>query len=243
MTLPEAYPQTEPGLVDSARGGPTDVTLVERARRGDAAAFESIMRRYNQRLYRLARSILRDPFEAEDVVQEAYVRAYLKLADFRGPSGFSAWLSRIAMNEALGRLRQRGRVISLEEHMDQAGRGDDELRMQPRSAHPGPERLAASLELRHLIEQAVDRLPEEFRTVFVLRAIDGLSVAETAACLGIRAETVKTRFHRARRLLQRSLGEQVGALMPSLFEFGGERCDRVVRSVLARVTRIPATER
>ncbi|MCI0429680.1 MAG: RNA polymerase sigma factor [Rhodospirillales bacterium] len=216
--------------------GLADATLVDRVRAGDSAAFELIMRRYNRRLYRLARGVLKNGAEAEDAVQEAYVRAYEKIADFIGPNGFSAWLGRIVVNEALGRLRKRGRVISFDDYARGAEGGADVRRIETMTTRqPDPERLAASGELRRLLEDAIDTLPDDFRTVFVLRAVEGMSVAETAEVLSIRAETVKTRFHRARLLLQGALGAQFDALMPSAFAFGGEHCDRVVAAVLARL--------
>lgn len=214
----------------------SDPILVERARNGDAAAFELIMRRYNRRLYRLARSILRNGAEAEDVVQDAYVRAYEKLDGFVGPTGFSAWLCRIATNEALGRLRRRGRVVLLD---DYARGADGAVGYQGiesiMSQQPDPERLAANGELRRLLEVAIDALPDDFRAVFVLRAVEGMSLVETAECLSIRPETVKTRFHRARLLLQAALGARFETLMPSVFAFGGEHCDRIVEAVMIRL--------
>lgn len=214
----------------------SDPILVDRARKGDAAAFELIMRRYNRRLYRLARSILRNGAEAEDVVQDAYVRAYEKLDGFVGPTGFSAWLCRIATNEALGRLRKRGRVVLLDDYARGAngatgGHGVESIMTQ----QPDPERLAANGELRRLLEEAIDALPDDFRAVFVLRAVEGMSTVETAACLSIRPETVKTRFHRARLLLQAALGARFEALMPSAFAFGGAHCDRIVEAVMVRL--------
>jgi RNA polymerase sigma-70 factor (ECF subfamily) len=216
--------------------GLADHDLVERVRAGDAVAFELIMRRYNRRLFRLARSILRNAPEAEDVVQESYVRAYAKLGDFVGPDGFAAWLARIAANEALGRVREWGRVVSLDDYVSD-GEGDADVRHGETmtSRQPDPERLTGSGELRRLLEDAIDTLPDDFRTVFVLRAVEGMSVAETAAALSIRPETVKTRFHRARQRLQATLGVRFDALMPVAFEFGGARCDRIVAAVLARL--------
>jgi RNA polymerase sigma-70 factor, ECF subfamily len=213
-----------------------DVELLERVRAGDAVAFELIMRRYNRRLFRLARSIVRNAAEAEDVVQETYLRAYARCHEFRGPHGFSAWLTRIAANEALGRLRSRSRVISLDGYLSGAG-GDADVRRIETMASPqlDPERLTGNGELRRLLEAAIDALPDDFRVVFVLRAVEGLSVAETAESLSIRPETVKTRFHRARRLVQETLGARFESLLPATFGFAGARCDRVVAAVLVRV--------
>ncbi len=229
-------PHTALPPVPAAAPGLSDHALVERVRAGDAAAFELIMRRHNRRLFRLARSILRNAPEAEDVVQETYVRAFAKLDEFRGPDGFAAWLARIAYHEALARLRGWGRVVSLH---DQVGDGDGDADVRRvdtmTSSHPDPESLSGHGELRRLLEQAIDALPDEFRTVFVLRAVEGMSVAETADALAIPPETVKTRFHRARLRLQQALGARFEALMPVTFEFGGARCDRIVATVLDRL--------
>lgn len=216
-----------------------DGVLVERARRGDPAAFELIMRRHNQRLYRLTRGILRNGTDAEDVLQETYLRVHEKLANFVGPDGFASWIGKIAINEALGRLRKRGRVVLLGDYVasGDSGRGGnrapsvDEIGTQM----PDPERLAANAELRYMLEQAIDALPDDFRAVFILRAVEGLNVVETADFLSIRPETVKTRFHRARRLLQDDLGAKFETLMPTAFAFGGAHCDRITAIVMARL--------
>lgn len=214
----------------------SDPDLVLRVRGGDAAAFELIMRRHNRRLFRLARSVLRNAAEAEDVVQATYVQAYAKLHEFVGPEGFPAWLGRIALNEALGRVRAWGRVVALDDYVIEREGGAAVRRIDTMSTpHPDPERLAGNAELRRLLEDAIDMLPDEFRTVFVLRAVEGMSVAETAEALSIRPETAKTRFHRARQRLQETLGARFEALMPAAFEFGGERCDRIVAAVLVRL--------
>lgn len=214
------------------------MTLVERARGGDPIAFELIMRRYNQRLYRLARSIVKNGTEAEDVVQESYLRAYEKLADFIGPGGFSTWLGRIVINEALGRRRKSGRVVFLHDYVEsKVAGGDQRWTEMMNSPEPSPERLAANSELARLLEAAINSLPDKFRTVFMLRAVEGMTVQETAGLLAIRPETVKTRFHRARQLLQASLGAQCDALMPSMFPLGGAHCDRLVAAVLGRLAK------
>jgi RNA polymerase sigma-70 factor (ECF subfamily) len=231
-------PAPVPGPVDAAPQAPTptDAELAARARYGDDLAFELIMRRHNRQLFRLARSLLRDDAEAEDVLQEAYVRAYARLRELVDLQALAAWLARIVANEALARLRGAGRVVPLEEHRARAGGNEEDgFADDPASDQPDPERLAASGELRQLLTAAVDALPQELRSVFVLRDVEGLSTAETAACLAIRPGTVKTRLHRARRLLQESLGARLLPLSPSLFGFDGERCDRIVRRVLARL--------
>lgn len=216
-----------------------DMVLVDRARRGDAIAFELIMRRYNQRLYRLARGILRNGAEAEDAVQEAYVRAYEKLGDFVGPTGFGSWLGRIVINEALGRRRWSGRLVFLEDYVAAmtAKARPEGWTDAMRSQEPSPERLAANSELSRLLESAVNSLPDKFRMVFILRAVEGMNVMETAEMLSIRPETVKTRFHRARQLLQDRLGAEFDALMPAIYPLGGAHCDRVVSMVLRRLDR------
>lgn len=216
--------------------GWADEDLVRRLRGGDGVAFELVVRRYNRRLYRLARGILRNGPDAEDVVQETYVRAFTHIATFAGPTGFASWLCRIAVNEALGRVRRRGRVVSFDEHPARREGGGEVPRLDAvRSGEFNPERQATSSELRILLEKVIDSLPEEFRIVFVMRAIEGLSVAETAEALGLQQATVKTRFHRARRQLRRALGQRIDALMPSTFEFGGARCDELTERVLARL--------
>lgn len=234
--MPQADPRPTSPRVPAGANGLSDHDLVGWVRAGDAAAFELIMRRHNRRLFRLARSVLRNGAEAEDVVQETYVRAFAKLDDFKGPEGFSAWLARIACNEALSRVRGRDRVVSLHDHVDDRdGDGNARHIEAMTSPHPDPERLTGNGELRRLLEDAIDALPGDFRTVFVLRAVEGMSVAETAKALSIPPETVKTRFHRARHRLQETLGARFDALLPAAFDFGGARCDRIVAAVLARL--------
>ena len=211
---------------------PPDENLVARMRTGDTGAYEIILRRYNRRLFRVTRSILRDDDDAQDAMQEAYVRAFTNLGDYRTPGNFGAWLTRIAINEALMKKRKDRRYTS----SDAAPTPDeDEAATQEPAPGPGTEELAANGELRRLIEVAVDRLPESFRTVFVLRAIEQLSIEETAACLDIPAATVKTRFHRARGLMQQSLDHYIDAAGLTVFDFAGPRCDRMVADVLAHL--------
>jgi RNA polymerase sigma-70 factor (ECF subfamily) len=208
-----------------------DAQLAERARAGDHDAFALIMRRHNRRLYRIARSIVGDDAEAEEVVQEAYCRAFVGLGGFRADASLATWLSRIAANEALMRLRRRRPTATLDE-------------IDARPAALGwlgpfglgtPEAAAAQGEIRHLLESAIDRLPPNFRAVFVLRAVEQLSVEEAAAALDIPKDTVKTRYHRARRLLRRDLGRRLAAILDDAFPFAGARCDRVVEAVLRRI--------
>jgi RNA polymerase sigma-70 factor (ECF subfamily) len=208
-------------------GEPTDEEILARVSAGVVEAFELVMRRYNRRLFRSVRAILKDDSEVEDVIQEAYVSAYAHLADFSGRARFSTWLTRIAIHEAFGRLRKRRRS----EPWD-GTTGEDDAMMTPLSS---PEKHASDGELRKLLEQVVDTLPEAFRTVFVLRAVEQLSVAETSEVLGIPEDTVKTRLHRARGLLQSRIEAHVGDRVPELYDFQGVQCDAIVASVLRRL--------
>jgi RNA polymerase sigma-70 factor (ECF subfamily) len=211
---------------------PSDDEIIERVRHGDRDSFELVMRRYNQRIYRTVRAILKEEDETIDVMQEAYVSAYTHLADFSGRARFSTWLTRIAVHEALGRLRKRKRLEPLDDTDS-----EDTLMVSPVT---GPENSASDSELRVLLEEAVDALPEAFRTTFVLRSVEQLSVAETAEVLGIPEETVKTRHHRARERLQHALTERVGGALPELFGFHRPRCDKVVAQVLGRIRELPS---
>ena len=201
-----------------------DDELVARVRAGETALFELLMRRYNQRLYRVTRAIVRDDAEAEDVAQDAWVRAFEHLDQFEGRARFSTWLTRIAVHEASARIRRRGRQTDIEDSMPTLA-----------SDAAGPEERAADHELGRVIEQAVNRLPEVYGSVFMLREIEGLSTEETAACLGIPAETVKTRLHRARALLRNHLTARLGAAARETFQFAGARCDRMVAAVMRRI--------
>lgn len=207
--------------------------LVERARARDGDAFRTIVQTYNRRLYRIARSILRNDSEAEDVVQEAYVRAFMHLESFRGDSSLATWLSRITMNEALGRLRLRRPMVDLA--TCEAQGSEAEIIQFPHTARSDPERTMAQRELLQLVEVATDRLPEVYRTVFITRVIEGMSVEETAELLGIRQETVKTRLHRARRLVREQLDKQIGPVLMDAFPFAGKRCERVTEIVMKRL--------
>ena len=211
-----------------------DLSLVALARRRDEAAIRCLVRRYNQRLFRAARSIVGNDGEAEDVVQAAYVRAFSHLGGFRADASFSTWLTRIAMNEALGRLRQRRSVADIEEIDEAAGRGRVPFPLiQP---SPDPEIEMSRLEIRALLERTIDDLPPAFRTVFVLRDVEGLSIEETAEQLALRPETVRTRLHRARRLLRAAIEDEISGAFATLFPFDGARCagmaDRVVALLL-----------
>lgn len=208
-----------------------DEAVVQRIRGGETALFEILMRRYNQRLYRVTRSILRNDAEAEDVMQEAYVRAYEHLHQFAGKAKFSTWLTKIAVYEALGRLRRSGRT----EDFDSISEMSVHTMAKVTADTPNPERQAYDHELRLVLEGAIDALPESYRSVFVLRVVEGLSVAETAACLDVGAETVKTRFHRARSFLRKEIHERAGIVAADVFPFHLSRCDRVVEAVFRRI--------
>ena len=208
-----------------------DEALVAMARNGDESAVRTLVARHNQRLFRVARGVVRNDPEAEDVVQAAYVRAFTSLESFRGEAQLSTWLTRIALNEALGRVRRRRPMAELAE-LD-AGSNEGRLIMFPSSLMPAsPETEAARGQVRHVIEAAVDRLPELFRIVFILRDVEGLSTEETAAQLSIKAETVKTRLHRARKLMRAAIAERLSTAFGDIFPFDGARCadmaDRVV---------------
>jgi RNA polymerase sigma-70 factor (ECF subfamily) len=212
----------------------SDAELVERAAHGDDAAFVAIMRRHNRLLFRTARSILKVDAEAEDVLQEAYVRAWRALATFRAEAKLSTWLVRIVINEALGRRRRvAAPVIPLEAALeDDLVRREASMEDDPSTR---PESLAMRADARRLIEERIDLLPEAFRTVFMLRAVEELSVEEVATALDIPEATVRTRFFRARSLLREGLSRDIDVATSNAFAFAGARCDRIVARVGARI--------
>jgi RNA polymerase sigma-70 factor (ECF subfamily) len=220
-----------PGLNLAVWDGTADEDVVKRVLGGETALYEILMRRYNQRLYRVARSILRNDGDAEDVMQEAYVRAYEHLNQFAGQARFSTWLTKIAVYEALGRLRRQGRTENLDSVLD----SDRHVMARMTSDTRDPERQAYDHELRIVLEGAIDSLPETYRLVFMLRAVEGMSVAETAGCLDIGVEAVKTRLHRARSLLRKDLQQRAGVVTAQTFPFHLSRCDRVVEAVFRRI--------
>jgi RNA polymerase sigma-70 factor (ECF subfamily) len=208
-----------------------DAEVIRRVRAGERGLFEVLMRRYNQRLYRAARSIVKDEDEAEDVMQQAYVNAFQHLDQFAERASFATWLTRIAVHEALARRRRRGRAVEIEAmHRDDGG--EPEILT---SRDPDPEEQALTGELRRTLEAAVDGLPAMYRVVFVLREVEGLGTRETAACLDTSEDVVKTRLHRARSLLQRELVARAGVGARDAFTFRAPRCNRVVAAVLARL--------
>ena len=210
----------------------SDEEVVARVRAGEVALFEVVMRRYNQRLYRAARAIV-GADEAEDVMQEAYVRAYEHLDQFEGRARFSTWLTRIAVHEALARARRAGRFVDVGD-----GAIEETMSHAPSSS---PERRVADHELAAVLETAIESLPAPYRAAFILRSVEDLSTSETAECLEIPEETVKTRLHRARALLRQQLTRQLGETVRETFTFGFARCDRVVARVLGRIQ--PQTRR
>lgn len=214
----------------------TDAELVERAANGDELAFERIMRKNNRLLFRTARSILKSDAEAEDALQEAYLRAWRALSTFRADSKLSTWLVRIVINEALGRLRRRksAQVIPMESLMESFDRPTQESSEED-DPNREPDRLAMRSQVRRLMEARIDLLPEAFRTVFMLRAVEELSVEEVAAALEIPEATVRTRFFRARSLLRESLSRDVDLVINDAFAFDGGRCDRIVANVLTKL--------
>jgi RNA polymerase sigma-70 factor (ECF subfamily) len=211
----------------------SDSELLERARRGDSAAFSTLIRRHDRYLYRVARSVVRDDDEAEDVVQQTYLRAFTKIGEFRGHANLRTWLTRIALNDALRRKRRQRSLVELEK-IDTA---EERSRSQVLSAlsNVTPEGEAARSQMRQLLERAIDDLPPAFRTVFVMRDVEEASVEETASVLGIKPETVRTRHHRARMMLRESLGEQIASLIKDVFPFERPRCDALVRRLLGEV--------
>jgi RNA polymerase sigma-70 factor (ECF subfamily) len=212
-------------------GAASDEDIVARVRAGDVALYEVLMRRYNERLYRVVRSMLADEDEAEDVMQQAYVNAYEHLDQFAGRARFSTWLTKIAVYEALSRVRRQNRFT-------EAPDGDMNM---INSTAPDPERQAQASELRAVLEGAIDALPPAYRSVFVLREVEQLSTAETAECLDVSEDAIKMRLHRARAMLRADLVERVGASVPEVLRFDGARCDRIVRNVMARLARLGVT--
>ena len=211
------------------RGEGTDAAVIAEVLQGNTAVFELLMRRYNERVYRAARAIVRDERETEDVVQQTYVNAFTHLRQFSGAAQFSTWLTRIAINESLARVRRRGRYRPFD---DEYSNVEPFLSVRPSE---NPERQAYSSELRALLERAIDELPDGTREVFMLRDVEGMSTAEAAECLGVSADVVKTRLSRGRAALRRLLLERTGATAADAFRFFRPRCDRTVAHVLARI--------
>jgi RNA polymerase sigma-70 factor (ECF subfamily) len=227
----------EETLMQAALENETDAALRQRVVDGEQAAFADLMRRYNRRLYRVARSILRDDAEAEDALQDAYIQAYRALPDFRGESSLATWLTRIVMNAALMRRRSSGRMaevieLGAEPLLDEMAAGREAGRAE---AADQPEQMFQRTQARGLIEAKIDGLPEVFRTVFILRAVEELSVEETGKLLGIPDATVRSRYFRARGMLREALARELDFALEDAFGFDGERCNRIVAEVMARL--------
>jgi RNA polymerase sigma-70 factor, ECF subfamily len=216
------------------RQDPDDAALARRVALGDSAAFEALMRRYNRRLYRLARSMLRDAAEAEDALQDAYLAAYQAIGSFRAEASLATWLSRVVVNQCLGRIRRQARRDNIVPMVPLAGPDEQEGPAMPADEHDRPDHALVRSELRAVLERKLDELPEVFRTVFVLRSVEELSVEEVAQSLDLPEATVRSRHFRARSMLRESLARDLDIAERDLWAFDGERCDRIVASVLAR---------
>jgi len=225
MTAPRATPAAANG----------EAELLRRARSGDREAFRAIMVRGNQRLFRVARSVVRDDTEAEDVLQESYLRAFRAIGAFRGEADILTWLTRIVVNEARGRLRRQRPTVGIEQIERAQETGAAIIAFPTPPGFEAPDIAAESAHLRRMIEAAIDDLPEPFRLVFILRDVDGRSIEETATALGIPAATVKTRLHRARRLMRVAINDRVRATIAEAFSFLGPACTRITATVLARL--------
>lgn len=213
----------------------SDADLVPLAKMGDESAIRTIVQRHNQRLFRTARAVVRNDWEAEDVVQAAYTKAFTNLAAFRGEAQLSTWLTRITLNEALGRVRARKNTTGLEEIDMQTttAPGGEVLQFPSSLSATDPETELSRSQARHLLENAVDELPNDFRAVFVLRDVEGMSTEEAASYLGIRPETAKTRLHRARKMMRQSIEKKLSGAFSALFPFDGARCAYMADRVIA----------
>jgi RNA polymerase sigma-70 factor (ECF subfamily) len=215
----------------------SDLDLAEAVRQGDGAAFVFLMRRFNQPLYRVARSIVKDDSEAEEALQDAYLQAYRNMHAYRGAASMRTWLTRIVVNEAIARSRKTARRASVFDlHGDLCDEAIASADMDERQAQ-GPEQAAMRAQARQMLEKCIDALPESFRTVFVLRALEEMPVEEVADALGIPEATVRTRFFRARGLLRQALSRQVDFAIEDAFSFDGARCDRIVAAVIKGLER------
>jgi RNA polymerase sigma-70 factor (ECF subfamily) len=229
-------PMKKPRTQAAASPDAPDAELARRVASGESAAFEILMRRHNRALFRTARAILRDDSEAEDALQEAYLQAYRTMGSFRGDARLSTWLARVVANEAFMRLRKSARRAAIVPLHTSASAEELEQHPDPRM-DKGPEAGAQRAQVRKLLEARIDALPEAYRPVFVLRAVEELSVEETAEVLGIPQATVRSRFFRARSLLREALAQELDLAYPDAFAFAGERCDRIVANVMARIAR------
>ena len=215
-------------------GEPSDRELLERARQGDSAAFSALIRRHDRYLYRVARSVLQDDQEAEDVVQQTYLQAFTKLIDFRGEANLRTWLTQITLNDAIRRRRRQRSIVDLSEIDTAQERVRSHIYLSSLAA-PTPESAAARSQIRRRLEQAIDGLPAAFRLVLILRDVEEVSVEQTANVLGVQPETVRTRLHRARRILRERLGEQIASALKDTFPFERPRCDALVHRLLVQL--------
>ena len=229
-------------LLDSASAGADgralpedDGALARLIASGDRAAFVRMMRRYNRRLYRLARATLRDDAEAEDALQDAYLAAFRSIGGYRGEAALATWLSRLVLNECFARQRRQARRDNIAPMFSISERNEAEQDMIDTRRGASPDEAAMRTEIRALLERRLDALPEAFRLVFVLRCVEELSVEETAHCLGIAEATVRSRHFRARSLLRESLAQDIDLAERDVFSFGNEHCDRLVAGVLGRI--------
>lgn len=216
-------------LVERQSSSLPDDELVARVHAGDLTAFEDVMRRYNQRLYRVARAIVQDDLAAEDVMQQAYIQAFTHLDQFAGRSRLSTWLTRITIHEALGQRRKAAQRSKVEDAAQGASMPEVHAQL------PDPEAQAYAAELRRLMESSIDALPEAYRVVFICRDVEGLSTLETAESLEIGEEAVKTRLHRARAMIRRDLFAKAGGASAGAFAFHLSRCETIVRRVIAHI--------
>ncbi len=227
--------------IKPADGALSDIEIARRIVAGDLNALKMLMRRHNQTLYRAARGILKDDAEAEDAVQEAYLLAYRAMDQFRGDAKLATWLVRIVVNEAIGRARKHKRRAKVIELNGSTAQYDEDTEVSMNQASPEqPEHTALRAETRRLLEAKIDQLPDAFRTVFVLRAIEEMSVEEAADCLGIPQATVRTRYFRAKGLLREALAREIDFSLEEAFSFAGARCDRIVAGVLDRLKNLQA---
>lgn len=225
----------------NSAGVSTDLSLVQRIGAGDHAAFEGLMRKYNGKLFRIARSILRDDGDAEDALQDAYLEAYSHVGEFRGESELSTWLTRIVINQALMRLRKEKRRSSIVPfRAGLATHAESAEAEVPDERSESPSTTAIRAETRRILERRIDELPTSFRTVFVMREVEDMGMDEIAQCLSISPATVRTRLFRARALLRAALARDLDMATGDVFAFAGARCDRIVAAVLARLPASPS---
>jgi RNA polymerase sigma-70 factor (ECF subfamily) len=224
--------QKPPAAEPSRASLPSDEEIARRVLAGETALFEVLMRRYNQRLYRAIRSLLKEEVEIEDALQQTYIQAFTHLSQFQGGAQFSTWFTRIALNEALQRLRQRHRWVAMDGGDDHSA--EEHMKLPPRN-EPSPEQQAFGRELARLLELTIDELPDIYRTVFMLREVERMSTTETAEILSVKEDVVKQRLHRAKAFIRERMDAHLGGSLTEAFSFHASRCDRVVAAVLERL--------